>query len=324
MNMSVWLFPVLVIMALLLAWWLLPSPVARALLALERAASGLRSRHRQVGDIDWHYLEGGQGEALVLLHGFNADAHHFARLARHLRGRFHLLAPDLPGFGDTGFPEGIEFDIESQADRLLEWLDALGIDRCCLGGNSMGGYLATAVARKAPERVRALWLLAPGGLQEAPYAELFQEVEAGRHNPLVIRHQADFDRLINLCFVHRPWMPRAVQRHLAMRAAAGCQRSIGIFDALRFQSPPLESYAAQLDMPALLLWGDQDRVLHPAGLKRLSDLLPDREPILLQDTGHLPQLERPRECARAWTQFAEQHAINSPYRAAHTQPRHHM
>lgn len=311
MNLLLWLLLVLIITSALLAWWLLPSPVARLLLVLERLDCGQRARRKRVGDIDWHYLEGGRGEPLVLFHGFNADAHHFTRLSRHLRRQFHVFAPDLPGFGETSFPEDIEFDIESQAGRVIEWLNALGIEKCCLGGNSMGGYLAAAVARIAPDRVRCLWLLAPGGLQEAPFAEVFQAVAAGRHNPLVVRNQADFDHLVDMCFVKRPWMPRPLQRHLAWGAAAGCDRSLGIFDALRFQSPPLESFAAELDIPTLLLWGDQDRVLHPDGLKLLARLLPDCHPILLKDTGHLPMLERPAECAHHWKRFMKR--LESPH-----------
>jgi abhydrolase domain-containing protein 6 len=302
--MPTWLtFVLVIIIALALLWFLLPSPVARWLLAAERTSSGLRSRRISADEIDWHYLDGGKGEPLLLLHGFNADAHHFTRLARHLRSRFRLIAPDLPGFGDTGCIEGLDFGIEAQAGRVLAFLDALGIERCHVGGNSMGGYLAAAIARIAPQRVQSLWLLAPGGLQDAPYAELFQEVAAGRHNPLVVRNLADFERLAGLCFVRRPWMPLPLRRHLARRAAAGCDRSLDIFEALRFGSPPLESFAAEIKVPTLLMWGDHDRVLHPDGHRILSELLPDSRGILLKDTGHLPMIERPADCARAWLEF---------------------
>jgi abhydrolase domain-containing protein 6 len=265
MNTLVWLLLGLAVAAMLLlvASRLLPTPFARLLLALERRACGFASCRQQVGDIDWHYLDGGRGETLVLLHGFNADAHHFVRVGRFLRKRFRILAPDLPGFGQTRYPGELSFDIDAQATRVLDWLDALGIERCYLGGNSMGGYVAAAIARLAPERITALWLLAPGGLQDAPYAELFQEVAAGRHNPLVVRDQADFERLVDMCFVRRPWMPHPIRAYLAKRAAAGCERALGIFAALRFNSPPLESFAAEISTPTLIVWGDHDRVLHP-------------------------------------------------------------
>ena len=304
MNLIVWLLLGTAIAVVLLVFARrVPSPFVRPLLALERLACGLATRWKRVDDIDWHYLDGGRGEPLVLLHGFNADAYHFPRLARFLCKRFRILAPDLPGFGLTRYPDDLSFDVDAQARRIINWLDAVGVERCYLGGNSMGGYVAAAVARIAPERVTALWLLAPGGLQDAPYAELFQEVAAGRHNPLVVRNQADFERLVDMCFVHRPWMPRPIRRYLADRAAAGCERALDIFDALRFQSPPLESFAAEISIPTLILWGDHDRVLHPDGLKLLDSLMPQNRTRLLEATGHLPMLERPRACAEAWLEF---------------------
>lgn len=310
MQIFLWFFLgiVIAIALLLVVSRLWPSPFAQTLLALERRASGFASRRRRVGDIDWHYLDGGRGDPLVLLHGFNADAHHFVRVGRLLRRQFRILAPDLPGFGQTRYSGELLFDVNTQARRVLDWLDALGVERCYLGGNSMGGYIAAALARIAPDRVTALWLLAPGGLQEAPYSELFQEIAAGRHNPLVVRDQADFERLVDTCFVHRPWMPRPIRQHLADRAAAGCERTLGIFAALRFNSPPLESFAAEIAAPALIIWGAQDRVLHPAGLKLLAELLPDRHTLLLEETGHLPMLERPARCARAWSGFLHHRA----------------
>ncbi len=305
MNLISWLLLALALVAAVLVVLsrLWPSPFARLLLAMERRACGLNSRWKRVGDMDWHYLDGGRGEPLVLLHGFNADAHHFPRLARFLRRDFRILAPDLPGFGLTQYADDPPFDIDAQEQRVINWLDALGIERCYLGGNSMGGYVAATVARIAPDRVKALWLLAPGGLQEAPYAELFQEVAAGRHNPLVVRNQADFERLVDMCFVKRPWMPRPIRQHLAEHAATGCERALAIFAALRFESPPLESFAGEITTPTLITWGDHDRVLHPDGLELLGSLMPNSRTQTMKATGHMPMLEHPRACADAWLAF---------------------
>ncbi|QOC21727.1 alpha/beta hydrolase [Wenzhouxiangella sp. AB-CW3] len=285
------------------AWWLLPIPVARTLLALERWHCGMKSRWLTLGPIRWHYLEAGRGQTLVMIHGFNADAHHFTRLTRRVRQSCRVLAPDLPGFGLTETVTPLEYDVESQARRLLEWLDAMGVDRCQLGGSSMGGYVAVALARMAPERIESLFLLAPGGLQEPPFAEVFEAVAAGLHNPLVVRNRSDFERLIDLCFVRRPWMPRPVRHYLAERAAAGQDRAEAIFHQLRFDSPPLEELARDLPTPALILWGALDRVLHPSGLERLAALLPESESRLLENCGHLPMLEHPGPCSEAWRNF---------------------
>ncbi|MGY6632065.1 MAG: alpha/beta fold hydrolase [Wenzhouxiangella sp.] len=291
-----------------LGWWVFPAPLARFFLHLDRQAGRLKSRRIHSQGLDWHYLEGGHGEPLVLLHGFNADAHHFCRVSRHLRAHFRILAPDLPGFGDTSADEGVSFRIEDIADRVLQWLDDLGVHHFYLGGNSMGGYIATAMARRAPDRVRGLWLLAPGGLHSAPLAPVLAEVAEDRHNPLVVRNASDFRRLTDYCFVRPPWIPGPVARFLAARTALHAVQAQRIFDAMRYDSRPMEELARDLNIPTLLVWGQSDQVLSAEGGALLEKLMPDVELISLADIGHLPMLEAPRRSAETWLAFTESRA----------------
>ncbi len=310
--MSAWL--AISMMAALLAivcallWWLWPLPLARVFLSLNRRQGRLRSRRVQHGDIDWHYLEGGCGEPLVLLHGFSADAYHFCAVSRPLAAHFRILAPDLPGFGETRLDDGVSFRIEDQAEHVLSWLDRLGVHRFYLGGNSMGGYLAVAMARRAPDRVRGLWLMAPGGLHSAQLSAVLQEVSEDRHNPLVVRDPADFQRLVDFCFVRPPWIPRPLARHLGGRLAQSAVQAQRLFDALRFDSAPLEDLARDLPTPSLIIWGQQDQVLHPQGARVLEALLPNSRVLILPGVGHLPMLEAPRPVAEAWLSFTESQA----------------
>lgn len=299
------------VIALALYWRFRPAAMARLLIALERRRSGLRSGRLQVGDIDWHYLTGGRGEPLVLLHGFNGDADHFVRATRFLRRHFRILAPDIPGFGETGVEGDISYRIEDQAGRVLALLDELGIQHFYLGGNSMGGYLAVAVARRAPQRVRALWLMAPGGLESAPYSPLFEEIAAGRHNPLIVRDLSDFDRLMAFCVVRPVFVPKSIKRFLTTRAAANIQRIDRIFHAMRFESVPLERLAEGLDIPALIVWGEGDQVLHPDGAEILEARMPNARTVMMKRTGHLPMLERPRQGAETWLAFTESAASDN-------------
>ena len=293
----------LVIMALI--WRFLPAVPAQLFRWLDRKAGRMRSCSVEVDGLCWHMLEGGRGEPLVLIHGFNADADHFNRVARFLFGHFRVLAPDLPGFGDTDIAEPMDFRIGRQADRVVAWMDRIGIQRCYLGGSSMGGYIACAIARKHPDRVRALWLLAPGGIESVEPSPLFQEIAEERHNPLVVRDLADFRRLVDFCFVHPPWLPSPLQRYLAERSA---QRSVlhqRAFDALRFDSPPLEQIVEGMETPALIVWGRSDQVLNPAGAAIVQKLMQNGETLMLPDTGHLPMLENPRTVAECWISYNE-------------------
>src|SRR5690554_3417524 len=111
-----WLLPLAVVLGLwALVWLIWPTPLVRLMLAGERRRAGLRSRRLSCDGIDWHLLEGGHGEPLVLLHGFNGDCYHFSRVARRLGRHFRILAPDLPGFGQTGANDLSDFRIEAQA-----------------------------------------------------------------------------------------------------------------------------------------------------------------------------------------------------------------
>ncbi|AKS41475.1 alpha/beta fold hydrolase [Wenzhouxiangella marina] len=305
--LELWLTISILLALAAVLWWVWVTPLARLFLWLERLRSGLRSRRRH----GWHYLEGGHGEPLVLLHGFNADAHHFCQSARLLRAHFRILAPDLPGFGDSALGETDSFKIEDRAAAILKWLDAMGIHQFYLGGNSMGGYLAAAMARQAPERVRALWLLAPGGLHTARLSPVLEEVAQERHNPLVVRNLKDFRRLTDYCFVRPPWIPTPLMRFLSRRIARSAVQAQRLFDAMRYDSQPLESIAKDLDTPALLIWGQADQVLHPDGAAVVENLLSDCQTLILPSIGHLPMIEDARTCSEAWIAFTESRARDS-------------
>jgi len=303
---------VVAVVLIVAAWRFMPAPAACAFVALDRRRAGLRSCRVTDGEIQWHVLEGGQGETLVLLHGFNADADHFNRVARPLARHFRILAPDLPGFGETRAGAAVDYRIDAQAEVVLRWMDRVGIQRCFLGGNSMGGYIACAVAARQPDRIRALWLLAPGGVQSVAPSPLFQEIAEERHNPLVVRNLADFRRLVDFCFVHPPFIPAPLARYLTTRSAARAVEHQRAFDAIRFDSTPIEQLIDGLAVPALIVWGRSDQVLNPAGAQVFAERMPNSETLMLPDTGHLPMLENPRTVAEAWIGYTEKLALNKP------------
>lgn len=308
--MSISVIILVVLLALAAMWHFWPAPLARLFLFLDRRAGRLRACRVTAAGIDWHVLEGGHGETLVLLHGFNGDADHFNRVARHLTRHFRILAPDLPGFGETGFSASADYRIEAQADTVVKWMDRVGIQHCYLGGSSMGGYIACAIAARHPDRIRALWLLAPGGVDNVPLSPLFQEIAEERHNPLVIRDRADFRRLTDFCFVHPPWIPSPLARFLAARAANRAMEHQRAFDAIRFDSATAESLVDGMEVPALIVWGRSDQVLNPAGAHVLADGMRNAETLMLPDTGHLPMLENPRVVAESWISYTERLARN--------------
>src|SRR4051794_25274200 len=109
--------------------------------------------YRTINDVLTSYQEQGSGKPLVLLHGFPLDWRIFDQQVAELSKRCRVIAPDLPGFGQSKSDK--PFTIASLADHVHELLKSLDALPCALGGLSMGGYVALAFAKKYPKDLSA-------------------------------------------------------------------------------------------------------------------------------------------------------------------------
>jgi pimeloyl-ACP methyl ester carboxylesterase len=280
------------LLALLLSWFMAPLGWARLLLWLGRTGAGLRSRHAQVNGLGWHYLEGGHGPALIALHGFGADADHWLAVAHRLRRHFHIIAPDLIGFGTSDTGDELTFDIDSQVERLRGLLDGIGVETCVLAGNSMGGWIASAFAAKHPDRVTGLWLLAPLGVRDCETGELLDSIADGHDSPLDISSLKEFDqRVFRPMFAKPPPLPRPLRLYYGQHALRRSTAAKRMFAQVLEGTPALEETLGALDTPVLLQWGSMDRAVHVSGAERLRGVIKRGEVMIQPGIGHLPMLE---------------------------------
>lgn len=300
------LLPVVILLLLLLlllaAERIAPLPVARAAMALERARCGLR---RHGADEAMPYLAGGSGEVLVLVHGFGADKDNFTRIAAHLTPHYRVLLPDLPGFGEAGRDPQGRYSISDQVENLRAFLDRHAPHKIHLGGNSMGGFIVAQFAARYPERVASLWLLDAAGTAAAQDSQALRGYRDSGALPLLVRTQSDFAQMLAYSRHRKFFLPYAVHTALARRAAA----DFALHEQIMLQvaaSPLLEQQYRTLTTPALIVWGEQDRILHPAGAAALAALYPDHHSIMMAGIGHLPMLEAPRQCAADYRAFRQQ------------------
>jgi alpha/beta hydrolase fold. len=133
---------------------------------------------------------------------------------------------------------------------------------------------------------------------------MLERVAAGRPVPLFARSQREFNAVLDFVFARRPWIPGVARRHLARRATEHYALHNRIFADLFRDRPALEPVAPRILAPTLVIWGDRDRVLHPAGADVLERLLPRARAVRLPGIGHLPMLESPRRCAQLWLEFS--------------------
>lgn len=286
-------------------YFFMPAALFGLSMKLERNLGGLGEHTVGVNGMTVHYLEGGKGEPLVLIHGFGAHKDNWTRIARHLTPHFRVIAPDLPGFGETGRePEG-RYAIRDQALFIKAFLSALGISSCHMGGNSMGGNIAGQYAALFPETLKGLFLLAPGGVATAQPSEMFQMLEKGEPLPLVVGSAKEFNALLDFVFEEVPFIPGPVKNYLTEKAIQNRALNLEIFEILkdRSQGEPMETLVKGMRVKTLVLWGEKDRVLHPGGAEVLGRIVPDSKVIILDNVGHVPMVEAPERTATAYLEF---------------------
>jgi abhydrolase domain-containing protein 6 len=278
--------------------------LATMLIGLERFSSGLKRRTIQVGDHRVVYSEGGHGEAVVLVHGFGASADSWNRFAKSLTKRYHVIAPDLPGWGASTRRESASYGYPAQVERLHQFLSQLKLRRVHLVGHSMGGFISSAYAARYPDEVITLGLIAPHGMVEPQPSELAQSVAKG-DNWLVASSHQEFDRLLNNIFAKRPYTPKSVLRYLANHTIHNSSKSNQIFEEMQTNDPLLADRLPKIVAPTFIVWGDQDRVLHVSSANLFRQGIKNSEVMVIQGSGHMPPVENARQCATAWLAFAE-------------------
>jgi pimeloyl-ACP methyl ester carboxylesterase len=245
----------------------------------------------------------GSGEPLVLLHGVGTTRRVWRLATPHLAGSHHVLAPDVPGFGDSP-PVGPGFEIDAVVDVLAAELVRVAGRPFDLVGHSMGGALAVALASRHPDALHRLVLSAPAGFSPSPRAPA---LAAGALAPPVLGARRVLgERLAGSALARRAMLVGAVgdpagmdagtARHL-MRGPLGARRLREAVTAIA--RADLRDELRSLDRGYALVWGARDRIIPMRVADRMATI---REPVTLvriPGAGHVAQLERPAEYAGA-------------------------
>ncbi len=249
-------------------------------------------RTQTIGGRVTRIMEAGAGRAVLWLHdspGNRWTLGHDA-LARHCR----VIAPSLPGFDDSTAlgridgPEDVVF-------WLLDLLDVLGLERPAMLGCGLGGWMAAEFAVRYPERLSALVLADAYGLQvEGALPEDEFALMPPMLRPLLF---TDPDSPLALDWLPDTEPPDRVEAALHARVAAA---------RLAWQfpySPKLRDRLHRAKVPAMVLWGDRDRLVPPAHARAYAAGLANARVVLFPDTAHYPYLEQPERFAQEIARF---------------------
>ena len=277
-----------------------PRMLFDAVKATLRRRASLSRKSVRVGDIEWPYLDGGKvkGDPVVLVHGFGGDKDNWTMYAPYLTPHYRVICPDLPGFGENDHSLDREYGMQAQAGRLREFLDALGIDRCHLAGNSMGGFVALRFALDFPDRLASLALLDNAGVAGAGSSDLQRSIERGE-NPLELKTMADVDRLLAFVYRKPPFMPRQFKRVMLDDALANAQVLDKVFWTLADEgiAGVLNERLGEVRAPTLIVWGRHDQLIDVSAVDELRRGIADSVAVIFEHVGHVPMLEAPQATA---------------------------
>lgn len=285
--------------------WLMQANIKR-----EAMAARLDHHAIQAGDTHWVYYEGGQGPTIVLLHGFGADKSEWLKVAKLLTPHFHLIIPDLPGWGHSSRNADANYDIQTQAARLETFVQALRLQRFVLVGHSTGGAIAAVYASGNTEHVAGLALVDAFGLKGSDNA--FEADPASGQNAFVYDDRAGYQRAMAMAFDTPPQEPGRFIDVLVKRNQHDRTFIERKLKQLREPSQALavQQRLGQLSMPVLGLWCHDDRLVGLAALNSLRNGLTSASAIstsTLSGCNHMPMLEKPEETAQILTGFALSH-----------------
>jgi pimeloyl-ACP methyl ester carboxylesterase len=204
---------------------------------------------------------------------------------------FEVVAMDLPGFGEAP----VSTDEDAPWREVIETLDALGIERAALVGNSFGGLVAQRVAVLAPERVEALVLVSSGasGIEPSPRLQAAWEAEekafAEGGVEAAVQSVADAWTL--------PGAPQQLRDRIARMQRRAYEQGEGPEDRPEGEDPLADDLhaLARVDAPALIVVGEHDMIDFQLAAEALADALPDARRMTLAGAGHLAPLEQPLE-----------------------------
>jgi pimeloyl-ACP methyl ester carboxylesterase len=261
-----------------------------------------------------------RGEPALFVHGLGGASTNWTDLAELLKPWLAIEAPDLPGFGRSGPAPDRDYSISAHTRTVISYLDQSGCGPVHLFGNSMGGVISILIAATRPDLVRTLTLtspavpdLRPRRLGTDPLLSLaLVPGTAGLISRRIRRFPADSRAraVIKLCFADPSRVPpnRVAEAAEEIELRDGMSWSTdALLRSLRglvwtYLAPPgggLWGRMAEIMAPTVVIWGARDRLVSATLAARVARTIPDARLLVLDNVGHVAQLEDPVTTARA-------------------------
>lgn len=252
-----------------------------------------------------HYLDEGQGEAVVFLHGSGPGASGHSNFKGNypflVEAGYRCIVPDHIGYGFSDKPDDVDHPLSFFVECIKQTLDCAGVDRCTLVGNSLGGAIAIGLALDYPELVEKLILMAPGGLNDLPeyqampgMQKVFQVFGSGEPvTPAVMK---------DLFATGLMFDPSHATDELVEERMQIMQIMNGHVMAT-MQIPNLVDQLHRIQCPTLGFWGMDEKMMPESGLMAMVKNIEHLRTILVNECGHWVMVEHEGMFNRACLDF---------------------
>jgi pimeloyl-ACP methyl ester carboxylesterase len=290
--------------AAVIAYYAFPEKIAGYIIDAARSKAGLTKKAIKIDDHNVVYLEGGKGPTILLLHGYTGNKDNWTRFSVYLTKDYHVVIPDIPGYGESSMIEKASYDLSNQMSRLHKFAKAIGLKKFHVAGNSMGGLFAGTYAVQYPDEIISVGLFDAAGVMSLKKSIIMQMMEKDE-NLLLLKDSNDFPRLMALFFANPPTIPYPLEKVFIQTALANRK----FYEKERKEILPafysLENELSAIEAPTLVLWGEEDKVLDVSSVPVFEKGLQNCRTVIITDCGHVPMIEKPQETATQYMDFVK-------------------
>jgi len=236
------------------------------------------------------FLEDGlsKSERVLLLHGLGASAERWSRVVPIFAKHFHVVAPDIIGFGYSDKPE-VSYTIPFFVDFVKGFANSLGMEHLNLIGASLGGHIAAELAITSKNMIEKLVLVTPAGIMKEPTPVLNYYIAAALY-PTFDNAKKAFERLagspnaVDIVyardFVNRMQLPNA--KYAFMSSIMGSKAA-----------PNLSGRLSRIEAPTLIVWGEKDGMIPVRYAGKFQNKIKGSQLAIIKSSGHTPYFEKP-------------------------------
>lgn len=253
-----------------------------------------------LGQTEVSYVEMGQGPAVLFVHGLGGSWRNWLENIPALSHNHRVVALDLPGFGASPLPPDT-ITMKAYGDLIVAFADELGLDsETALVGHSMGGFISTEAVINTPERFSSLTLVAAAGITFARISQTRKELTKTAIRLLLPIASARSERnlgrkrLRSASFAGVIAHPSMISREMLWELGTYAVKSPGLLQAAYAMAGyDTRDRLSEITLPTMVIWGEQDRLVPVGAAYAYEKRIKGSELHLIDDTGHMVQMERP-------------------------------